>query len=341
MSDLPLPHQRETVVGWADDERRLWAGLAGGVLSNGWLITGQKGAGKATLAYRLARAMLDPAALADADTLQIPANARVFRLVAARAHPDLFVAEREVDEKTGRQATEISVDTIRKLNAFLARTAAGGGWRVAIVDAADDLNRNAANALLKSLEEPPPRTAILLVANAPGRLLATIRSRCRRIPLRPLPSADVLSLLDAELGCRGDEAARIAAASKGLPGYALTLAAGDGGEAAGAAATFLQASAGGEDVSRLAGALASRQAEKKREVFERIVLDAISAAARATTCGQPVHSGLEGIAPDQLIAAHEAIGRLFERADAVNLDHAQTLMAASRLIAAAARGRAA
>jgi DNA polymerase-3 subunit delta' len=341
MSELPLPHERENVFGRADDERRLRAALAGGTLSNGWLIVGQKGAGKATLAYRLARAMLDPAALVDAETLQVPASARVFRLVAGRAHPDLFVAEREVDEKTGRQATEISVDTIRRLNAFLGRTAAGGGWRVAIVDSADDLNRNAANALLKSLEEPPQRTAILLVANAPGRLLATIRSRCRRIQLRPAAHEDVLALLGAELGCKGEEAARIAAASKGLPGYALTLAAGEGGEAASAAATFLQASAGGEDVSRLAGSLASRQAEKKREVFERIILDAISAAACAAASGRPVHGGLEGIAPDRLLAAHEAVERLFGRAEAVNLDHAQTLMAASRLIAAAARGRAA
>lgn len=341
MSELPLPHERENVVGRAEDERRLRAALAGGVMSNGWLITGQKGAGKATLAFRLARAMLDPAALVDAETLQVPASARVFRLVAGRAHPDLFVAEREVDEKTGRQATEISVDTIRRLNAFLSRTAAGGGWRVAIVDTADDLNRNAANALLKSLEEPPPRTAILLVANAPGRLLATIRSRCRRIVLRPVARADVLALLEAELECRGDAAARIAAVAKGLPGYALTLAAGEGGEAAAAAATFLQASAGGEDVGRLAASLAGRQADAKREVFERILLDSISAAALAAAAGEAVHGGLEGVAPHQLLAAHEAIRTLFARADAVNLDHAQTLMAASRLIAAAAQGRAA
>lgn len=340
MSDLPLPHERENVVGRAEEERRLRAALNEGALSNGWLITGQKGAGKATLAYRLARAMLDPSALSDANSLQTPASARVFRLVAARAHPDLFVAERLYDEKTQRLATEISVETIRKLNAFLSRTAAGA-WRVAIVDSADDLNRNAANALLKSLEEPPPRTAILLTANAPGRLLATIRSRCRRIALRPIPIREVDELLRGELACDGEEAARIAAASKGLPGYALSLAVGDGGEAAAAAAMFLQAAAGGEDVSRIAASLSGRQAENKRRVFERIVLESICAAARAAALGEPVHRGLEGIAPVQLVGAHQAIRTLFTRADAVNLDRTQTLLAASRLIAAAAHGRAA
>lgn len=341
MSELPPPHERETVIGRADDERALRAMLGEGKLSNGWLIAGPKGAGKATLAYRLARALLDPGALADEDSLQIPATARVFRLIAARAHPDLFVAAREYDEKTERYATEISVDTIRKLNSFMHRTAAGGGWRAAIVDCADELNRNAANALLKSLEEPPPKTAILLVANAPGRLLATIRSRCRRIVLRPLPDTDIINLLSSELGSKSEDAVRLAAVAKGLPGYALTLAAGEGAEAVAAAQAFLRAAAGGEDVGRLAASLAGRQADAKREIFERIVLDAIGAAARAGAAGAPVHGALEGLAPGPLLDAHQAIRTLFERADAVNLDRAQVLMAASRILGAAARGRAA
>ena len=339
MSELPAPHEREFIVGRAEEEARLRASLASGALSNGWLITGAKGAGKATLAYRLARALLEPEALSEPASLQVPKEARVFRFIAGRAHPDLFVAEREYDEKNERYATEISVETIRKLNAFLNRTASAGGWRVAIVDSADDLNRNAANALLKSLEEPPPKTAILLVANAPGRLLATIRSRCRRIDLRPVPPTDIMKLLESELGLAGEEAARLAEAAKGLPGLALSLAAGEGADAVTAASAFLGAARAGDDVGKLASALSGRQASEKWDVFQRIVLESLSDAARAAACGD--ETGLASLGAPTLLDAHQSISALFNRGEAVNADRAQMLAAAARIIRAASRGKAA
>ena len=145
-----------------------------GALTNGWLIAGGRAPAKRRSAFRLARLLLAGDDAAKAKTL-----------IAANAHPDLFVAERLYDEKTERLASEISVETIRRLTQFLTRTPSLGDWRVAIVDTADALNRNAANALLKALEEPPPRTTLFLLSVAPGRLLATIRSRCRKVSLPP------------------------------------------------------------------------------------------------------------------------------------------------------------
>lgn len=341
MTDLPQPHERETAIGFEALETRLREQLAAGAMANGWLLAGPKGAGKATLAYRLARAILDPGALKDPASLEVDANARVFRLIAGRAHPDLFVAERAYDEKKDTYASEISVDIIRKLNSFMNRTAAGGGWRVAIVDCADDMNRNAANALLKSLEEPPAKTAILLVAHAPGRLLATIRSRCRRIEVRPAPLEAVAALVEAETGLGKRDALGVAAAAHGLPGYALSLAAGEGAEAVGAAEKFIRLAAAGDDVSALAAKFAGRQGAALFEPFARIVLDEISAAARASAAGEAPNKALANAHPLALTGAHGEISALFARGDAVNVDRAQMLFAAARILRTALTAEAA
>ncbi|MCZ7596889.1 MAG: DNA polymerase III subunit delta', partial [Gammaproteobacteria bacterium] len=141
----------------------------------------------------------DPAApeVVSAGDLGIDADHPVARQVRGRAHPDLLVLERPRGEDGGATKTVIPVEQVRRLVRFLGSTASAGGWRVVIVDPADDLNRAAANALLKMLEEPPRRTVFLLVAHLPGRLLPTIRSRCRRIVLKPLPDAAVAAMLAA------------------------------------------------------------------------------------------------------------------------------------------------
>lgn len=154
-----------------------------GRLHHAWLLTGPEGVGKATLAYRFARALL--AGFPEPGLRVAPAHP-VFRRVAAGTHADLLVLARPWDEKKKQPKAEIPVDDVRALAGFLALTAAEGGWRCVVVDGADHLNRNAANALLKLLEEPPSRTVLLLTAAAPGRLLPTVRSRCRRLRLEPL-----------------------------------------------------------------------------------------------------------------------------------------------------------
>jgi DNA polymerase-3 subunit delta' len=336
---MPLslePQLRTRVVGREALERGLRAQIVAGTLSNGWLICGPNGSGKATLAYRLARALLDPAALTRDGTLDMPADARTARLVAQKAHPDLFVAERRYDDKRGAHETEIAVDTIRELGAFLSKTAGEGGWRAAIVDAADHLNRSAANALLKSLEEPPQRTAILLVAHRPGRLLATIRSRCRRIALPPLPDALIVSLLTEEAGLASAEAAAIAEIAQGRPGYALSLAGEDGAEAAQLADRFIALALAGRDTAAIGYSLSAKAAAAKWPLFLILLQEKIARAASRAGRRQEDAGALRGMQASALVDAHDRIASLAGRGDALNLDRGQLLSAMGRELRRAA-----
>jgi DNA polymerase-3 subunit delta' len=159
--------------------------LHSGRLHHAWLIVGPEGVGKATLAYRLAREVL---ARGEEGAAQAPITADhpVFRKVAGLGHPNLLLIRRSWNDKTKRYSQWIGVDEVRRLRNFLGHSAGEAGWRVVIVDRADDLNQNAADALLKALEEPPLRTLLLLVAMAEGRIPVTIRSRCRTLRLTAL-----------------------------------------------------------------------------------------------------------------------------------------------------------
>ncbi|MDZ7627490.1 MAG: hypothetical protein U5J99_03650 [Parvularculaceae bacterium] len=316
------PHQREGFLPAPELDAQLKRALEQGALANGWLITGGDGIGKATLAYRLARTLLHEG---DARTLDAPPS-RAGALIAAQAHPDLFVAERRYDEKKERHATEIAVETSRDLIEFLSLTPSMGGWRVVIVDTADDLNRNSANALLKALEEPPAKTAIFVLSASPGRLLATIRSRCRRLALRPYPDDVVAAFLEREGAASGANAVKIAEAAEGRPGFALRLAAGDGAEAIDAVAAFLSA----RDAAGVAGKLAAKAADGVWPVFQEMLLRRIDRAAREAA------EAADNRAAD-FVRLRETVGTLFMRGDAVNLDRFQLVLAAARAFAAAPR----
>ncbi len=229
------PHPRETSVlfGHADAEQALLAAYRCGQCPHAWLICGERGIGKATLAYRMARFVLahpNPAAPAvrAAISLAVPADHPVARRVATQAHSDLLVLERTLNEK-GKLRQDIAVEDVRRCVPFFGSTAGEGGWRVAIVDAVDDLNAAGANALLKIVEEPPPRALLLLVSHAPGRTLATIRSRCRRLSLRPLAAEHVAQAAAAALGKAHDDEAIQAAArvADGSVARALMFLSGD------------------------------------------------------------------------------------------------------------------
>ena len=221
-------HPRETaeLFGHGAAEADFLGALASGRVHHGWLIAGPRGIGKATLAWRIARHLL---AGAPGGSLAMDPGAPVFRRAAALAAPELFLCRRPWDAKAERLKTVITVDEARALKGFFQLSAPDGGWRVAIVDAADELNDAAANALLKLLEEPPTRAVILLVCHQPARLLPTIRSRCRLLRLEPLGPDDLARAL-AAAGAAPEAAASaaLAALAGGSVGTALRLAAGDG-----------------------------------------------------------------------------------------------------------------
>ena len=211
------PHPRETFsyVGHDDEERALAEALRGARMHHAWMLTGAKGLGKATLAYRFARIALG-ARSTGPRPLDVDAQDQIARRVSALAHPDMFVLRRGLNDR-GKPRREITVDDARDLGAFFSLAPSEGGMRVAIIDAVDDLNRNAANAILKTLEEPPARSVLLLVCHAPGAVLPTIRSRCRRLALRPLSDAQVREALG---GAQDDD---IVSLAKGRPGRAIAL----------------------------------------------------------------------------------------------------------------------
>jgi DNA polymerase-3 subunit delta' len=202
----PLP-PRETVVfyGHAEAENALLEAYRSGRLAHAWLLGGCSGVGKATLAYRMARFILaypdhGLRPVRTATSLHVDADHPVARRVAAQAHGDLLVMERTINEKTDKLRQEIQVDDVRRSVTFFGSTPAEGGWRVAIVDVVDELNSEGANALLKVLEEPPRRALLLLVSHSAGRVLPTLRSRCRLLALRPLSAGDVARAAGAAIG---------------------------------------------------------------------------------------------------------------------------------------------
>ena len=206
-------------------------------LPHAWLISGPSGVGKATLAYAIARFMLSSPrgelasnarqALDGNKGLQVATDAAVNARIVAGSHGDLLVVERGFDEKRQRERTEIPVDQIRRILPFMQSTAAEGGWRVAIVDGADTMNRSAQNALLKGLEEPPNHTLLLLLADRPERLLPTVKSRCRQMSLQPLDEEALSAALSSILGSSAAELASIIPLAGGCPGEGMRIAQAD------------------------------------------------------------------------------------------------------------------
>jgi DNA polymerase-3 subunit delta' len=220
---LDLPHPRDVyALQGAEAAERAWLeAVDRGRLHHAWLLAGPEGVGKATFAYRAARRLLGARPDPVRGLLGTTPDDPVSQLVASRSHPDLLVLERVSDD--GKIKRQISVDEARRLPEFFAKSPSIAAWRVAIVDAADDLNPSAANAVLKTLEEPPARGVILMVSHAPGALLPTIRSRCRKLTFAPWSARHVTEFVGEVAQLEPGDALRLAALSRGAPGRALRL----------------------------------------------------------------------------------------------------------------------
>ena len=337
------PHPRETprLYGQAAAEAAFLDAWNDGRLHHGWLLTGPEGVGKATLAWRIARFLLTDPPVPAATLDPAPGHPALPRILAL-SEPGLMLLRRPWDEKAKRLRAEITVEEARRLGGFFALSSQGR--RVVIVDAADDLNRNAANAILKVLEEPPAGATLLLVAHRPARLLPTIRSRCRVLRLAPLERDD----LEAAVVQAGAPAAAASALAEGSVGAALSLA--EGGAAIYEA--LLDLFAHGQMDRRRARALADACAGRAGVEALDATLAAIDRllhrSARAGLLGPPADAPEAEVRVLKRLAPHDAAARGWAQvsqevsdraahARAVNVDAAAIVWDALARIEAQAR----
>ncbi|MBP5215930.1 MAG: DNA polymerase III subunit delta' [Alphaproteobacteria bacterium] len=250
--EVITPRNNSFILGQEAAEETFLRAWKGNNMHHAWILSGPKGVGKATMAFRIARFLLsyDGEDKEKQNSLNISENSNIFKQVAGGSHPDLLVVERDYIETDKRKliasirkgevlspedmaelkkSAFIRVDEIRKVNDFLAKTSFSEGWRVVIIDSADDMNKSAANALLKILEEPPAKTVLLLISHNPGTLLATIRSRCAKLPLKRLSDNEVASLLRRYRSDLNENMiAKLAELSEGSIGKAILYADVDG-----------------------------------------------------------------------------------------------------------------
>ncbi len=329
----PEPRANPILIGHAQAEAAMREAAQAGRLHHAWLLAGPPGIGKATLAFRFARWLL---AGAPGEALDLASDHPVFRRVAAGTHADLLTVEREWDEKRKRQRSEIVVEDVRAIAGFLRLTPAEGGWRVVVLDGAEELNRNAANALLKVLEEPPARAMLLLVCNAPGRLLPTIRSRCRRLRLAPLPLSDMQALLARYLpDMAPTDRDRLAALADGSPGRALRLAADEGVALAGLVEQVMAELPRMSIARAHAVADALGRSDTAFETFMDLLRNALGAAVRRAARGSadPEEARIAGLRP---LAAWgdvwHALARLKDETERFHLDKRQAVVFGLRLL---------
>lgn len=316
--------------------------LRSGRLHHAWMLVGPEGVGKATLAYLLAREVLalDEEPLGERTPIApVGVNDPVFRKVAALSHPNLLLVRRSWNEKSKRYSQWIGVDEVRRLRSFLGHSAGEAGWRVVIVDRADELNQNAANALLKALEEPPHQALFLLVATAEGRIPITIRSRCRTLRVAALSEEDLEMAVRAALkrdGHKVDASALTTALalSQGSVRRALALATGEGIQLY----RYLLASLGGlpeldgPRLHRLVERLGGAGDSERLELFLSLLLGLLERLICATATGEELSSDERDLQRRLLGRANlprwvevwDAIGRA--KADAANLNLDRSLL---------------
>lgn len=337
----PHPRHATRLIGHSDDERALLDAYRQGRLPHAIILGGPAGIGKATLAWRLTRFILanpspESAAVREAQDLSVPRESRAAAQLASLSHPDVALLRRELNEKTKRFFTEIRTDDVRRAIGLFQRAAGAGGYRVCLVDSAEDLNRNSANALLKVIEEPPPRSLFLLVAHRPGLVLPTIRSRARLVRLRSLTSLAVREIVGtlgppwADAGAAGIAAA--ADESGGSLHDALRLLGHRGVELAAGVGRLLDRLPALEwrELHRLADQVAGRDGEAAFETTMTTIYDWIARRVHADP-GQPPHR----LAP--YAEVWEKVAAQTRETDALNLDKRPLILSIFSELAAAVR----
>ena len=284
LDGIDPPSANRLLVGHSQPVEVFLSALHTDRLHHAWLLQGPAGIGKATTAFALARTLLRPG---DGAVL----DAATDRQIASGAHPQLLHLTRPPADRGGFK-TQTTVEEIRRLNHFFQTTAAVG-WRVAIIDPVDDLNRNAANALLKILEEPPARAVFLLVNHSPGRLLPTIRSRCRLLPFAPLDLDKVADAMQGALPEAGmAEIAEAARRSEGSVRTGLAVLQNGGLEIAEAVASLMRpADPDWKAVQALTDSLAQRGKETAFEFMLHCLFRETAVRAEAElSAGRAAHA---------------------------------------------------
>ena len=326
IDDVPTPAEHTNLAGHADVLDDLVSQYAAGSLHHALMLTGPRGVGKATMAFHLARHLL---AFPDRDTSPrkysvegIPDH--VLRQVSNGGHPNLLHLTRPWDERAKKFKTQVTIEQVRRTQAFFSLTAGGQGYRIAIIDSADEMNAAAANALLKVLEEPPKRALFLVLSHAPGGLLPTIRSRCQAIRLRPVPDEELVPLLPVlqpdTLG-RNDE--RIAALAQGSVRRALQLRA---GKLIDEFASFENLAAAGANGAPADWLMAHRIADALLPVARASDYDLFFDLALGWIAARPRQGGLPLAAVAGWAEVWEGLNESRRLADAYNLDRKQAVL---------------
>jgi len=327
--ESPLPRDVFTYEGGDAVESAWLEAHDRGRLHHAWLLTGPEGVGKATFAFRAARRLLGARPDQQFGLLGSSPDSPVSRQIMARSHPDLLVLERRTED--GKPRKFIPVDEARKLGEFFSKAPASSPFRIAIIDSVDDMNPSAANAILKTLEEPPPHGVLFLISHAPGGLLPTIRSRCRRLVFAPWPDDRVAAFVEARTGAPAAQAERLARMAKGAPGRAMTLAANGAIEMDRAAHDLLSGLPATDDAALQALADTFRGAEGQGRfelLFDRLA-DQIHAMAIEGAGQSP---GL-----DRWAEVWKSLISLPREAEALNLDRADAFFSTVARLRQAAR----
>jgi DNA polymerase-3 subunit delta' len=332
----PAPASAETVFGHAEIESGLAKAYRSGKLHHALLFSGPQGIGKATFAFQFARHIIaNPDPVMAPATFGITADNAQVRQIASGAHPQVLHLTRPLDSKTGKFKTQLTVDETKRIGRFLTRTVAGNGHRIVIVDPINDMNAYAANALLKNLEEPTPRTVFILISHAAGRLLPTIRSRCLLIPFQPLDGdtmRHVLTGLGIAERMQGADFEALLAMSEGSPRLAAMLADGGGLEIMRAAeAVLAQKTFDFTASAKIADALGGRDSDMLFGLFTDQMLKQLADRSRLAARQDPQGAR-------RLAVWHHVLSDKIAESVEYNLDRKQLVSSLLRQLHHAANG---